>query len=99
MKKLTKTFNTITVRKGEDFVVSLPANPSTGYQWDLRITGGTATYVHQNFKPDSKAMGAAGMMTYTYNAKAGPIQITASYKNLLGRASDGQPLTFKVDVT
>lgn len=39
MHKLTKMFNTITVRPGEAFEIALHAEPSTGYSWEFKTHG------------------------------------------------------------
>lgn len=51
-----------------EFVVTLPANPTTGYQWTL------TSYDKKNFKvtgsqfisPRTRLMGAGGKMTFTF---------------------------------
>lgn len=50
MKRLSEQFNSISVKKGEYFVVDLPDNgASSGYTWDLSVTAGKARVVKQEF--------------------------------------------------
>lgn len=55
------------------FVVSLPSNPTTGYQWTVksydknRLTLLTSRYV----APKTKLIGAGGTMTFTFAPVAG----------------------------
>ena len=53
MKKLSEQFNSISVQKGEEFVVELQGNPSTGYLWELEVKSGQATVVGRETIPHS----------------------------------------------
>ena len=69
-----------------DFVVGLPANPSTGYQWtitsyDKKIVKLTAS---QFIPPRTRLIGAGGKMTFTFvRIKGQPVpkatQMTFTY--------------------
>ena len=66
--------DTLTINaKSNQFVVTLPSNPTTGYQW-------TATRYNKNLfhlltsrykAPQSKLMGAGGQMTFTFALNKG----------------------------
>ena len=84
MTRLTKAFNTATVRKGETFRVELEANPTTGYLWDMRLKAGKATLVSQEYTsgapPGSLVIGSGGVETFVFRAEeTGQIQLEAEY--------------------
>ena len=60
---------TMDLHVGNVFKVTLPANPSTGYQWEM-MAGNGASIVSQvgtpEFKPTNNSMGSGGMMTFTF---------------------------------
>ena len=50
MKRLSEQFNSISVKKGEFFIVDLPSNGgSTGYMWDVSVTAGKASVVKKEY--------------------------------------------------
>jgi inhibitor of cysteine peptidase len=84
MTRLTKSFNTATVRKGETFTVELEANPTTGYLWDMRLKAGKATLVSQKYTPAAPAgslvIGGGGVETFVFRAEeTGQIELEAEY--------------------
>jgi predicted secreted protein len=54
MKKLSETFNSIAVKKGEYFAVELNNSGGTGYLWDVAVTAGKATLVREETKDLSR---------------------------------------------
>lgn len=84
MTRLSKAFNTATVRKGDTFTVELDANPTTGYLWDMRLKAGKATLVSQEYTASapagSMAIGGGGVETFVFRAEeAGEIELEAAY--------------------
>jgi inhibitor of cysteine peptidase len=64
---------TVPLSKDQQLLVSLPANPSTGYSWNVTsLPSVLATTGEPSFVPDSKgataAVGAGGTTTYTFRA-------------------------------
>ena len=63
---------TVTVSRGTQVMVQLPANPSTGYAWVATISD--PSVLHQSgepvFKPSTSALGADGTYTIWYEAGA-----------------------------
>ncbi|KTD82400.1 protease inhibitor I42 family protein [Legionella waltersii] len=76
----------ITVDKKEPiFVVSLPANPTTGYQWSVEQFDQTLfSLTSSNYlRPQSKLIGAGGTMRFTFTLKKGivyPNQTKMTFK-------------------
>ncbi len=72
MVMIDETMNgeAIELENGEKFIISLPGNPTTGYNWELinyddqiiRLVG------EPDFQPDSRALGAGGMFFFTFEA-------------------------------
>jgi inhibitor of cysteine peptidase len=62
-------------KKESSFVINLPANPTTGYQWSVAtfdkdlLTLSSGMYQ----KPDTQLIGAGGHMLYTFTLNAGKI--------------------------
>jgi inhibitor of cysteine peptidase len=73
----------IAVAVGQDFKVTLPANPTTGYQWGLAKAPDEklVRLVKSAYKrPDAKLMGAGGDMTWTFKALAeGKTEVKLTY--------------------
>lgn len=85
MQRLSKTFNEITVKKGDVFAIDLDANATTGYLWDMRLTAGKASLVSQNYTSEAPAgalvMGGGGVESFTYKAEqTGTVELIAEYR-------------------
>jgi inhibitor of cysteine peptidase len=69
-----------TLRLGEDLVIRLPENPTTGYRWEFRQSGTGALRLAQDvFEPGSReAVGAAGRREVRFVAeRAGKVRVEA----------------------
>jgi inhibitor of cysteine peptidase len=105
MQKLTDKFNAISVKKGDMFAVDLVANPSTGYDWNLEVTAGSASIVSREFLSSSgtgfRAVGASGMDRFIFRAEeTGTVEISADYRR--GRqksAPSARSHQFRVNVS
>ncbi len=74
---------TITVNAGDTFKVSLVGNPTTGYNWYAANLDETilSQSGEADFKADSSAIGAGGIITNTFKAEAtGTTTLTLEYK-------------------
>lgn len=71
----------ITLPLGEPFEVRLESNPSTGYQWQLEITGSAVEVVGDRYEePDSDLVGAAGHQVFELRvAEPGSSVLALSY--------------------
>jgi inhibitor of cysteine peptidase len=80
--KATPALQPVTVRQGGTVRITLPGNPSTGYDW--QVAQGAAGYLklvgEPTFKAESSLDGAPGMITYTFKAlKAGDTVLVMKY--------------------
>ncbi|MDI9632869.1 MAG: protease inhibitor I42 family protein [Methanolinea sp.] len=66
---------------GDSLFLSLPENPSTGYRWDLDVSG-VVELVRSSYRPpDSRLLGAPGTRTWHFVVKrTGEGEISAVYR-------------------
>ena len=93
---------TARVTVGQSFVVNLPSNATTGYEWRVVTTDKTFGYPESSYVPDGDAVGSGGVQTLTWQTK-GALDVTGEHDVVLGymRASDTKPskkLAFTVRV-
>ena len=101
MKKLSESFNDITVKRGSTFVIELDENPSTGHRWQFRIVSGKAGKMDDQFTAEQRpnTMGGVGKRRMTFKAFGKKdIVIKADYKRAWEQTSAGE-LTFKIKIT
>lgn len=77
----------IRVKKNQEWSISLEENPTTGYSWQLFITGnGSITtisddYKTPNYDPTSPLVGVGGIHTWYFRAeKEGEVMLTFVYE-------------------
>lgn len=74
---------TVTVSQGAVITLQLPANPSTGYDWEATISNQSVLKETSApvFKPSSSAIGTGGTYTFQYQAKgSGRSDLTLVYR-------------------
>ena len=98
MKKLTETFNTLSVTRREVFQIELPAMTSAGYKWSVEVQGEGALLSEQTQLPPGNALGGQVKQIFSIVAeKAGTISIVATYKRpWLDTVEKTQKFTVKV---
>ena len=74
--------STIKLHPGDILEIALPANPTTGYAWEVRP--GAETVLTQKgvpeFRQDSALLGAGGLMTFRFDALAvGDVPLSLIY--------------------
>jgi inhibitor of cysteine peptidase len=91
------------VAQGGSIILTLEANPSTGYSWELNDEDPEASLLQQEGKPeftsdDPDAAGAGGTITYTFiAADAGEMKVSFIY---LGPDVEAAPTkTFEFNLT
>ena len=97
---------TIPLSDGQQFLVSLPANPSTGYSWNVTslpsvlATAGVPSFVQNSTKKNSKAIvGSAGTTTLTFRAtSAGSGKLVLGYMRSWESVPPAQTYTLQVEV-
>lgn len=75
----------IDISVGQEFIIALGSNPTTGYSWQasydetmLELVGGESTYEPE--ETDEKVVGAGGTEFFRFKAlAAGEIEITMTY--------------------
>jgi inhibitor of cysteine peptidase len=59
----------ITVRKGQEFTITLDSNPTSGYKWVPTFNTYTISIISHNFQPTSPILiGGSGKDRYTFKA-------------------------------
>jgi inhibitor of cysteine peptidase len=77
----TKADNQIAVQVGDEFMIELEANPTTGYEWHLQFDSGKVTLLSQQFKQKGGGVGAGGVQHFRLKASnPGQTTIRAIYK-------------------
>ena len=92
-----------TIQQGGTIVLTLEANPSTGYSWEMNDEDPEASLLLQMGEPifnsdDPEAAGAGGTMTYTFTA-ADVGQMTVSMVYLGPAVEEAPSKTFEFDLT
>ena len=96
MKKLTETFNSIAVKKGDMFEVELKASSGGGYTWNVLVTSGKATLLAKDDLTDPSnppdSIGGGHIVRFLFKAdEVGMIELKATHK----RAWEAAPLATK----
>jgi len=96
--------NLVKVFQGQDLVLSLTSNPSTGYDWHLQdISPSILEQTEVNYKSGSSAnlvpVGSGGTKVYTFRAKkAGESNLTLAYQRSWETASPTKTFSVRVFV-
>ena len=94
----------IDIGVGQEFIVALGSNPSTGYSWQasydeamLELVGGEPTY--EADETDEPAMGAGGVDYFRFKAlEAGETEITFTYAQPWEGGDVGETKVFTVSI-
>jgi predicted secreted protein len=77
------TSSPVSVTAGQEFLIAIPGNPTTGYSWTGKSSNGTVTVWGSVYQPSAGAnqrMGAGGQQIFVCKANhPGTAQITFSY--------------------
>ncbi|MFZ0699339.1 MAG: protease inhibitor I42 family protein [Thermoplasmata archaeon] len=70
----------IETRSGEEFSITLPANPSTGYSWQIEVPAERLELLDREYVHSSHLIGAGGQETIHFRARAaGEATIVCKY--------------------
>lgn len=59
----------ITVRKGQEFTITLDSNPTSGFKWVPAFDTDTINIISHNFQPTSSILiGSSGQDVFTFKA-------------------------------
>lgn len=92
----------VTIKAGEDFLIALQSNRTTGYAWTAKVADGKiAAYegnAYQN--PDAARPGAAGQQIFIFHAnRSGSTTIDFGYaRPFEPNAAPSKTLTFSITV-
>lgn len=93
----------ITVAAGKTFVIQLDANPTTGYDWSVKINDESVVKLeNQEYKQQSgteEMTGAGGTDYFTFKGlKKGSATITLTYERSFEEGSATETLVYNVTV-
>ncbi len=72
---------TITITEGQNLVVKLQSNPTTGYKWIVAATDRTFGYpYYERFLKNGDAVGSGGVQRMTWKTKAGPMSMIGEHR-------------------
>lgn len=83
-KEYTDTSQAIEIGVGEQFVIALEANPTTGYGWEPEFDSGLLRLVESEYKAAAakpREVGTGGEQRFTFEGlKQGKAEVTLTYK-------------------
>jgi len=90
----------IWVRVGQEFTISLKANPTTGYTWDALSPASWLQMVEKSYKADEPVLaGSGGVENFRFKALGkGQTTITMDYGRLMDSKA-AQTKVFTVEVS
>lgn len=89
MKRLEDPHGHLEVAAGEDLAIVLPANPTTGYNWQVEAEGTYLAFLSQEFEPGGAGVGAGGREAFQLRAlRPGCTRLRFYYR----RSWEGQAL-------
>lgn len=99
MKKLTETFNKVTLTRNEVFQIELPAMASAGYLWSVEVTGGAGRLLtERSVAPETMSVGGPIKQVFSFVAeKKGNISIRAVYQRPWENQAE-KTMDFKIKV-
>lgn len=113
-KKTYETLHTITVSRGQRFSITLPSNPTTGYDWhwikpeegkELESLQKHIKLVKESYMPSSQTikgkplMGAGGKKKFIFKATGkGSVPLTLEYKRIWERIPADQVKKYTIDI-
>ena len=99
MKKLTESFNEVTITRNEVFQIELPAMASAGYLWSVEVTQGAGRLLtERTVAPKTMSVGGPISQVFSFVAeKKGDIAIRAVYQRPWeDKATDNKTFTVTV---
>ena len=102
-KEYTSPNQPIEVKVGEQFIITLDSNPTTGYKWEASFDQSLLKLVKSEFKQDASKpgmVGVGGKEQFLFEGLKGTdTKITLTYKRPWEQqSSDAKVLTFTVKV-
>jgi inhibitor of cysteine peptidase len=103
VKEYTSSDQPIEVKVGNQFMITLDSNPTTGYKWEANFDQDMLKLVKSEFKQDTSRPGMVGVGGKEYftfmGVKSGDTQIKLTYKRPWEQqTADAKLVTFAVTV-
>lgn len=98
----TSAAKPVTVSVGEQFIIKLAGNATTGFQWSSEFDAAylkqvKSEYVQDQSKPGM--VGVGGNQVFTFQAlKAGSTEVKCTYERSFEKGKDAKYETFKVTI-
>jgi inhibitor of cysteine peptidase len=92
----------IDVASGDDFVIELESNSTTGYQWTATSSDEAVVSEQSSeyLKPSTDALGAPGKQRFVFEAgSAGSATLTLQYARGFEDGADAREVTYSVTVS
>lgn len=81
----------VTLAAGEEIAIVLSENPTTGYRWELELTGSAVSLAGSEYEPAGDAIGGGGERRFALTAhSAGVTTVRARLRR--SWATDAAPL-------
>lgn len=93
---------TIAAKAGDEFVIELESNSTTGYQWTSRSSDEAVVSEQSNeyVQPSSDALGAPGKQRFVFAAsQPGAATLTLLYSRSFEDGADAREIAYTVTVT
>ena len=102
-KVYTDPDKVINVKVGQEFIIALGANPTTGYTWNEGFDGDFLQLIENKYKPsDTKGgmVGAGGVRSFQFKAlKKGETKVTLVHKQAWEGGNVGETEVFRVSIS
>jgi inhibitor of cysteine peptidase len=95
---------TISVKVGQEFIIALNENPTTGYSWQKEFDASFLELVGDKYEPSAEAkkpgiVGAGGTRNFQFKAlKTGETKVTLVYKRPWEGGDVGETKVFTVSI-
>ena len=97
-QEYTASDRVISVRVGDDFVVALAANPTTGYQWEPYFDAALVQLIERVLAASGSGIGSGGTERFRFRTLGpGGGELRMTYRRAWETAS-AQELVFRLDI-
>lgn len=98
-QEYTASDRVISVRVGDDFVVVLAANPTTGYEWEAHFDDALLELLERRLAGSGPAIGSGGTERFRFSASApGDGDLRMTYRRPW-EAAAAQELVFQLHIS
>jgi inhibitor of cysteine peptidase len=88
----------ITAQVGEEFIIALESNPTTGYAWEIQYDSSILQLVDRRFSPLGPGIGSGGIERFRLRCLAvGETRLRLTYKRRWERTA-AEDMVFQIHV-